>query len=114
MGRENQLNLFGPAGLEKMASSLLDAYQEDIDYRMNGTQPANKTGYQFKFTELKNGVIFQDKNLTVEAFKVDHGDFEDAYGFRFTSKDKVIVFSGDTGPSESLENYAKDADILGS
>lgn len=112
MGRENQLNLFGPAGLEKMASSLLDAYQEDIDYRMNGTQPANKTGYQFKFTELKNGVVFQDKNLTVEAFKVDHGDFEDAYGFRFTSKDKVIVFSGDTGPSESLESYAKDADIL--
>ena len=112
MGRENQLNLFGPAGLKKMASSLLDAYQEDIDYRMNGTQPANKTGYQFKFTELKNGVVFQDKNLTVEAFKVDHGDFEDAYGFRFTSKDKVIVFSGDTGPSKSLESYAKDADIL--
>ena len=42
-------------------------------------------------------------------------EFEDAYGFRFTSKDKVIVFSGDTGPSKSLEDYAKDAmnDIFG-
>jgi ribonuclease Z len=112
MGRENKLNLYGPKGLEKMAGSLLDAYADDIDYRVNGTQPSNGTGYQFNFTELADGVVFQDKNLKVEAFKVNHGDFEDAYGFRFTSKDKVIVFSGDTGPSKSLERYAKDADIL--
>ena len=112
MGRENKLNLYGPKGLEKMAGSLLDAYADDIDYRMNGTQPSNGTGYQFNFTELADGVVFQDRNLKVEAFRVNHGDFEDAYGFRFTSKDKVIVFSGDTGPSKSLERYAKDADIL--
>ena len=112
MGRENKLNLYGPKGLEKMAESLLDAYADDIDYRVNGTQPSNGTGYQFNFTELADGVVFQDINLKVEAFKVNHGDFEDAYGFRFTSKDKVIVFSGDTGPSKSLERYAKDADIL--
>ena len=112
MGRENKLSLFGPIGLKKMATSILLAYKEDINYRINGTQPANKTGYQFKFTELKNGVVFKDKNLTVEAFKVNHGDFSDAYGFRFTSKDKVIVFSGDTGPSDTLEDYATGADIL--
>jgi ribonuclease Z len=112
MGRENKLNLYGPKGLKKMAWSLLDAYADDIDYRVNGTQPSNGTGYQFNFTELADGVVFQDINLKVEAFKVNHGDFEDAYGFRFTSKDKVIVFSGDTGPSKSLERYAKDADIL--
>ena len=112
MGRENRLNLYGPKGLENMAGSLLDAYADDIDYRVNGTQPSNGTGYQFNFTELADGVVFQDRNLKVEAFKVNHGDFEDAYGFRFTSKDKVIVFSGDTGPSKSLERYAKDADIL--
>ena len=112
MGRENKLNLYGPKGLERMAWSLLDAYADDIDYRVNGTQPSNGTGYQFNFTELADGVVFQDRNLKVEAFKVNHGDFEDAYGFRFTSKDKVIVFSGDTGPSKSLERYAKDADIL--
>ena len=95
-----------------MAISLLDAYKDDINYRMNGTQPSNGTGYKFNFTELDNGIVFKDDNLTVEAFKVNHGEFEDAYGFRFTSKDKVIVFSGDTGPSKSLESYAKDADIL--
>ena len=112
MGRENKLNLFGPPGLKNMALSILDAYKDDIDYRVNGTQPANTTGYKFKFTELENGIVFKDKNLTVEAFKVSHGDLDDAFGFRFTSRDKVIVFSGDTGPSKSLEKYAKGADIL--
>jgi ribonuclease BN (tRNA processing enzyme) len=112
MGREKKLKLFGPLGLEDMAYSLLDAYKEDINYRINGTQPGNKTGYQFEFTALKEGIVYKDENLIVEAFKVNHGAFDDAYGFRFTSADKVIVFSGDTAPSESLESYAKGADIL--
>ena len=41
-----------------------------------------------------------------------HGSFDDAYGFRFTTKDKVIVFSGDTGPSKTIEKFAAGADIL--
>ena len=52
------------------------------------------------------------KMLSVEAFTVPHGSFDDAYGFRFTTEDKVIVFSGDTGPSKTLEKFAAGADIL--
>jgi ribonuclease Z len=95
-----------------MAENILEAYKSDIDYRINGTQPANKFGYKFNFHRLKNGVIFENEDLKVESFRVDHGGLEESYGFRFTSSDKVIVFSGDTGPSEVLESYAKDADIL--
>jgi ribonuclease BN (tRNA processing enzyme) len=112
MGRGNKLKLFGPSGLEDMGFSLLEAYEEDINYRINGTQPANNEGYKFIFSELEDGIIFKDENIAVEAFRVNHGDFNDAYGFRFTSEDKVIVFSGDTAPSEALEEYAKNADIL--
>ena len=112
MGRENKLNLFGPIGLEKMAGLTLKAFEDDINYRVNGTQPANKTGYKYNFNLLSEGQVYKDSNITVEAFKVPHGSFNDAYGFRFTSADKVIVFSGDTGPSKTLEKYAAAADIL--
>lgn len=112
MGRKNKLKLFGPAGLDKMASNIIEAYQEDINYRIYGTQPANKTGYQYKFTRLFEGVVYKDKNIMVEAFQVPHGSFNDAYGFKFTTADKVIVFSGDTGPSEKVLSHAKNADIL--
>jgi hypothetical protein len=41
-----------------MAENILEAYQEDIDYRINGTQPANKTGFKFEFGELYEGGSF--------------------------------------------------------
>ncbi len=112
MGRINPVKLFGPVGLEEMAKNTIAAYQEDINYRINGTQPANKTGFLFEFNELREGIIFSNQDITVEAFKVDHGDFNDAYGFKFTTQDKVIVFSGDTGVSKNLEKYSQNVDIL--
>tara|TARA_B110000003_G_scaffold63944_1_gene64561 strand:+ start:779 stop:1669 length:891 start_codon:yes stop_codon:yes gene_type:complete len=112
MGRDKKLNLYGPKGLEQMASSTLEAFKDDINYRIYGTQPSNKMGYKFNFYLLTEGLIYEDENISVEAFRVPHGSFNDAYGFRFTSKDKVIVFSGDTGPSATLEKFAVGADIL--
>ena len=46
------------------------------------------------------------------AFKNDHGDFENSYGFLFTTDDKKILFSGDTAVSENLMKYGNDLDIL--
>ena len=112
MGRDKKLNLYGPKGLEQMASSTLEAFEDDINYRIYGTQPSNKIGYKFNFYLLSEGLIYEDENVSVEAFTVPHGSFDDAYGFRFTTKDKVIVFSGDTGPSKTLEKFAAGADIL--
>ena len=112
MGRSKPLNLYGPKGLHQLAANTLKANKIDIDYRINGTQPANKTGYKFIFKELNEGIVFENEEIKVEAFKVPHGDFEDAYGFRFTTADKVIVFSGDTGKSLKIAEIAKNADIL--
>ena len=112
MGRDKKLNLYGPKGLEQMASSTLEAFEDDINYRIYGTQPSNKMGYKFNFYLLNEGLIYEDENVSVEAFTVPHGSFDDAYGFRFTTEDKVIVFSGDTGPSKTLEKFAAGADIL--
>jgi len=112
MGRDKKLNLFGPKGLEQMASSTIEAFEDDINYRIYGTQPSNKIGYKYNFHLLSEGLIYEDENVSVEAFIVPHGSFDDAYGFRFTTKDKVIVFSGDTGPSKTLEKFAAGADIL--
>ena len=112
MGRDKKLNLFGPKGLEQMASSTIEAFEDDVNYRIYGTQPSNKIGYKYNFHLLSEGLIYEDENVSVEAFIVPHGSFDDAYGFRFTTKDKVIVFSGDTGPSKTLEKFAAGADIL--
>ena len=48
----------------------------------------------------------------MEAFLVKHGSWHNAYGFRFTTQDKVIVISGDTTPCKNIIKYGKGADIL--
>ena len=112
MGRKEPLELYGPEGLKEMTENILEAYKEDIRYRLYGSEPADKSGWKVNARAIKSGIIYKDKNVTVEAFKVKHGTWPDAFGFRFTTPDKVIVISGDTKPCENIIKYGKGADIL--
>lgn len=113
MGRNEPLEVYGPEGINSMTENILEAYQEDIKYRLYGYEPANNIGWRVNSHEIKNeGVIYKDTNVVVEAFPVPHGTWPNAWGFRFTTPDKKIVISGDTAPSEKIIEYAKDADIL--
>jgi ribonuclease Z len=112
MGRDEPLEVYGPAGTQELTDYILKAYKADIYYRYNGLEPINNLGWQVKVQEINEGVIYVDKNLKVEAFKVKHGTWPNAFGFKFTTPDKVIVVSGDTAPCDNIINFSKGADIL--
>jgi len=112
MGRDVPLEVYGPEGLTGMTEDTLKAYQEDIKYRLYGSEPTNNQGWRVNAHEIGEGVVYQDQNVEVEAFLVKHGSWPNAFGFRFTTPDKVIVISGDTAPCENIEKYSLGADIL--
>ena len=56
-----------------MAKNIQIAYEDDINYRINGSQPSNPEGYKTVFKANKEGIIFKDSNVTVRAFRVNHG-----------------------------------------
>jgi len=113
MGRDEPLEVYGPEGISDMTKHILQAYREDIRYRLYGAEPANNNGWKVNAHEFSaEGVIYTDSNITVEAFPVHHGTWPNAWGFRFTTPDKIIVMSGDCRPSEKIVEYARDADIL--
>lgn len=113
LGRDEPLEVFGPTGIKVMTDHILKAYQQDIDYRLNGLQPANDQGWRVNSHEIKaEGLVYKDENVEVEAFPVPHGSWTNAWGYRFTTPDKVIVISGDTSLSNKLIEYATGADIL--
>lgn len=41
-----------------------------------------------------------------------HGSWEQAFGYRFTTDDRVVVISGDTAPNANIEKFSVNADIL--
>jgi len=110
--RNRPLELYGPEGTEDMAQHILEAYDADIKYRLYGLEPANNQGWRVNVHTINEGLVFEDENIKVEAFRVRHGTWPNAFGFRFTTPDRVIVISGDAAPDATLEEYAKDADIL--
>jgi ribonuclease BN (tRNA processing enzyme) len=110
--RKNSLQIFGPKGTKKMVKYVKKAYAEDINLRVKGLEHGDKASYDIKTNEIKDGIIYTDTNVVVSAFKVNHGSWKEAYGYRFETKDKVIVVSGDCTFSENLIANSKNCDIL--
>lgn len=109
--RVDPLQIYGPKGTKNMIHHLTAAYSLDRDARMHGLENANETGIRVETTEFEEGLFYEDDLVKVEAFRVEHEPF-DAFGFRFTTPDKVIVISGDTNYNENLIEHAKNCDIL--
>ncbi len=112
MGRDAPLELYGPEGVAKMANHVLKAYEADIRYRVDGLEPANDLGWRVNAHEIDGGMIFEDDNVSVEAIRVRHGTWENAFAYKFTTPDRVIVVSGDIAPDVKFEDWATGADIL--
>ena len=110
--RTGPLEVYGPKGLQLMTDHLLAAYKEDIDIRIEGLEHGNPDAYKVNVHEINEGIIYKDSNILVKAFKVNHGSWPEAYGYRFETKDKVIVVSGDCTYSENLIKNAQGCDIL--
>jgi ribonuclease BN (tRNA processing enzyme) len=116
VGRKGPLNVFGPPGLQEMTNYIYKAWQQDIDIRESGMEKDLfhhvKNGYLVSVHEIKPGIIYQDSNVRVKAFLVKHGQWKEAYGYRFETGTATIVISGDTSPSEALIENSKGCDVL--
>ena len=111
-GREAPLEVYGPPGLKHMTNHLVKAYAADIDQRLNGLEPASKTGHEVKAFEVKPGKVYEDHNVEVHAFEVWHGEGWTCYGYKFICPDRTIVVSGDTCKHENVIEAARGCDIL--
>ena len=112
LGRETPLEVYGPPGLKRMTKKILEAYDEDIEVRLKGNQPANDPGIQIDVHEFEPGLVYEDGNVKVTAFAVTHGAWKHAYGFRFDAEDRSIVISGDTIPVDSIVEACSGCDVL--
>jgi ribonuclease Z len=114
------LEVFGPAGVEKVVKGFNLAYALDSEYRTlhHGPETVPPTGAgglarPFHFPPGKNeAVIIDVDGVRITAFQVDHAPVKPAVGYRFDYKGRTLVISGDTVACQSLLNQARGADLL--
>ena len=112
MGRTRRTPVFGPTGTRRMTDLLYEAWATDIRVRTEGLEREPAGGEQVMVQEIEEGVVWEGDGVTVTAFRVPHGDFPNSFGYRIETPDRVIVISGDTGPSAAVERMAAGADVL--
>jgi len=112
LGRPGALELYGPPRIVAMASHIHAAYVKDIKIRTQGLEHGNAKAYKINAHEIKPGIVFQDANVKVTAFVVEHGSWDFAYGYRFDTADRSIGISGDTGPTQKIAAACHGCDLL--
>jgi ribonuclease Z len=112
-GRSTPFQLYGPDGAKDIVDGIMKFYAADIHIRRDLTEKLPTAGATIDTHILKEGVVYQNEDLRVTAFLVDHFPVVPAFGFRFDfSSGGSIVVSGDTHPNDNLVRFAKGADVL--
>ena len=110
-GRKDPINVYGPYGVEKIVAATIQYFTPDAELRWD---EGLRTSMQdmFRGHDVAPGLVYQDANIKVTAVENTHFHLTPAnpaygkhksYAYRFETADKVVVFTGDTGPSQSVE-----------
>ena len=119
--RTKPVNVYGPPGTDAGVKALVQFLTVSADIRISEGMRTVPPVKIFFGHDTGIGVIYQDANVKVTAAENSHSNFAPgtpaygkykSYSYRFETADRVVVFSGDTGPSAALDELAKGADLL--
>lgn len=111
-GLRTRVDTWGPPPLEKMTKLFFEMNTYDIETRIadEARVPLVPLVHVHELTAA--GVVVQDDNVKVTAALVDHPPVVPAFAYRFDTRDRSLVISGDTARSDNLIRLAAGADVL--
>ena len=110
-GTSDNVNVYGPKGTQNLLDGFLKSLEIDINVRIEDEKQRDLASI-IKVSEISEGLVMEDERVKVTALKVVHGLLENCFAFKFETKDKKVVFSGDTIYFPPLIEFSKDADLL--
>ncbi|MEO0562158.1 MAG: MBL fold metallo-hydrolase [Chloroflexota bacterium] len=120
-GATEPLQVYGPTGVEEVVAGFTAAYQLDRVYRIDhhgaDTMPPSGFGAVANTFDLgtdltASEVVYEEGDVQVIAFNVDHPPVVPAVGFRVNYKDRSVMITGDTIYHDSLIQHAMGADVM--
>jgi ribonuclease BN (tRNA processing enzyme) len=118
--RTKPINVYGPPRTEELVKAAVQYFAISAEIRIADGGRTVPIAQLFFGHDVGTGMIYQDANIKVTAVENSHFSFHEglaagkhkSYSYRFETPDRVIVFTGDTGPSDAVTELAKDADLL--
>ncbi|MCA1652575.1 MAG: MBL fold metallo-hydrolase, partial [Acidobacteria bacterium] len=111
-GLNSRVDTWGPPPLARMTQLFFEMNASDVDVRVanEGRPPLAPLVHVH---ELRvGGTVMSDETVKVTAALVDHPPVAPAFAYRFDARDRSLVISGDTAPSQNLVKLAAGADVL--
>ena len=111
-GLNTRIDTWGPPPLARMTKLFFEMNASDINTRVanEGRVPIAPLVHVHELRA--GGAVMSDDNVKVTSTLVDHPPVVPAFAFRFDARDRSIVISGDTAPSQNLVKLAAGADVL--
>jgi ribonuclease BN (tRNA processing enzyme) len=118
--RTKAINVYGPPRTQELVKAAVQYFAISAEIRIadgGRTVPISEVFFGY---DVAAGLIYQDERIKVTAVENSHFSFHKglaagkhkSYAYRFETPDRVIVFTGDTGPSDAVAELAKGADLL--
>lgn len=112
LGRQEPLEVRGPAGTRNLTAHLIQAFSADISAREATPENLPPRGAEIEGRDVHQGIVYDYDGVRVTAFLVDHANVKPAFGYRVDYMNHSAVISGDTTFSENLIRFAKGADCV--
>jgi ribonuclease BN (tRNA processing enzyme) len=115
-GLASRIDAYGSPGTEAMTRAFFDYVKFDIETRIaDEGRPDPRTllvAHDVVVEGAKPVQIRQTDDVKITAIVVRHPPIKHAYAYRFDTRDRSIVISGDTMYGPELADFAKGADVL--
>ncbi len=118
--RTKPIDVYGPPRTEELVKAAVQYFSISAEIRIADGGRTVPIAQVFFGHDVGTGLIYQDANIKVTAVENSHFSFHKgpaagkhkSYSYRFDTPDRVIMFTGDTGPSEAVTELAGGADLL--
>ncbi|WP_294227233.1 MBL fold metallo-hydrolase [uncultured Shimia sp.] len=110
-GLTTPVDVYGPKGLQDYWDGFVASMKADIDLRIVDDGRDDLRDF-VRIHAIDAGTVLTRNGLTITAIRTEHPPLIDSFAFSFKTSGTHVVFSGDTAPLKSLEEFALGADLL--
>ncbi len=111
-GLRSRVDVYGPPPLRGVTQAFWEYVRFDVDTRIEDEGRPDPRPMLVVNEFDAPGVVMQNDDVKVTSAAVLHPPIKHAYAYRFDTKDRSIVVSGDTNYSPALIALARGADVL--